>query len=144
MAGAGAVGRQGQCRFQIDYRFVCLTGRKPAQLAAAQSDFAPDGSYHSSELDADLAALTPELRAEYGIGDEVDGVLILDAELGRAVEQGLRSGDVVKKVGQTSVTSPQEVDSLVQEAKSDEQLAVLFLVSRQGQDLYLGLKLDIA
>jgi serine protease Do len=123
-----------------------VTGLQPAQpqLAEAQPGTAPDGGLHSGALNADLAALTPDRRAQYGIGDDVSGVLVLDVKEGSVFEQGLRSGDVIKQVDQTAVTTPQEVDSLVNKAKSDDRKAVLLLVERQGQQLFLGLKINIA
>ncbi len=123
-----------------------ITGHQPAQMemAAAPPGVESDGSFHSTDLNADLASLTPERRAELGIGNDVNGVLVLDVKEGSVFEQGLRAGDVIKKVGQTSVASPQEVDTLVQKAKSSSEKSVLMLVSRQGHDLFLGLKLGIA
>ena len=123
-----------------------VTGQQPAQarLAAAESGVEPDGSYHSADLNADLATLTPERRAEFGIGDGVTGVLVLDVKAGSMFEQGLRPGDVIKQVGQTAVSSPQEVEAQVQKAKAGSEKPVLMLVSRQGHDLFLGLKLGIA
>jgi serine protease Do len=122
------------------------TGAQPAQeqMAAVQPEATPQGSLHSDALNADLAALTPERRAQYGIGQDVSGVLVLDVKAGSVFEQGLRSGDVIKRVGQTDVTAPGEVDSLVRKAQSDDKKAVLLLVERQGHALFLGLKLGVA
>ena len=73
---------------------------------------------HSAELDADLAALTPQRRAEFGIADGVNGVLVADVKAGSIFEQGLRPGDVIKQVNQTAVSAPRDVETLVQKAKS--------------------------
>ena len=123
-----------------------VTGQKPGQarLAAARSEVGVDGTVHSADLNVDLAPLTPERRAELGIGEGVNGVLVLDVKEGSVFEQGLRAGDVIKQVGQTPVTSPQEVDALVRTAKSGSEKAILMLVSRQGRDLFLGVNLGIA
>jgi serine protease Do len=122
------------------------TGLQPAQeqIAAIASGGMPGGSLHSDALNADLAALTPERRAQYGIGQDVSGVLVLDVKAGSVFEQGLRSGDVIKQVDETNVTEPREVDKLMGNAQSNDRKAVLLLVERQGHDLYLGLKLNIA
>jgi serine protease Do len=122
------------------------TGAQPAQeqMAAVQPEATPEGSLHSDALNADLATLTPERRAQYGIGRDVNGVLVLDVKEGSVFEQGLRSGDVIKRVGDTDVTAPSDVDSLVRKAQSDDKKAVLLLVERQGHDLFLGLKLGVA
>jgi len=123
-----------------------VIGKQPeeANVATAPSAGETGSSYHSADLNIDLAALTPERRAEFGIGDGVNGVLVLDVKAGPAFDQGLRSGDVIKRIGQTSVSSPEDLDALIQKAKAGPGKAVLMLVSRQGHDLFLGLKLGIA
>src|SRR3546814_11000511 len=99
-----------------------------------------DSSYHSSELNAQLAALTPELRKRYGIPGEGEGVLVLDIKEGSVFEQGLRPGDVIRKVEGNAVESPQQVERLVDAAKSASESALLLLVRRRGQELFLGVK----
>jgi len=123
-----------------------VIGSQPdeAQVAAAPSGVEQNGSVHSADLNVDLAALTPESRAKFGIGDGVNGVLVLDVKAGTAFDQGLRPGDVIERIGQTSVTSPVEVASMLHKAESGPEKAVLLLVSRQGHDLFLGVKLGIA
>src|SRR3546814_474231 len=122
-----------------------VTGQKPApEHMAEASGPTQDGAYHSSALDAELAALTPELRARYGIPESAEGVLVLDVEEDSVFEQSLRSGDIVREVEGAAVSSPQELERIVQEAKSSDKKAVLMLVSRNGQDLFLGLKLGVA
>jgi serine protease Do len=122
------------------------TGRQPTpdQLAAETSGPTPDGGYHSATLDAQLAALTPELRERYGIADDAEGVLVLDIKEGSAFEQSLRPGDIIRKVEGSAVTAPQQVERIVDRARSASKRAVLMLVSRNGQDLFLGLKLGVA
>jgi len=44
----------------------------------------------------------------------------------------------------TAVSTPDDVDRLVHEAKSKSKKSVLLLVKRQGHDLFLGLKLGVA
>src|SRR3546814_10723388 len=83
-----------------------------------------DSSYHSSELNAQLATLTPELRKRYGIPGEGEGVLVLDIKEGSVFEQGLRPGDVIRKVEGNAVESPQQVERLV-DARSEEHTSEL-------------------
>src|SRR3546814_10381502 len=122
-----------------------VTGEQPApeQMAEASGP-SRDSSYHSSELNAQLATLTPELRKRYGIPGEGEGVLVLDIKEGSVFEQGLCPGDVIRKVEGNAVESPQQVERLVDAAKSASKSAVLLLVSRRGQDLFLGVKLSDA
>ncbi len=127
-------------------QLTAVTGQQPDQrkVAAASTGGDPDGSYHSATLNADLAALTPDRRAEFAIPDSVTGVLVLEVKAGTVFQQGLRPGDVIRQIDRTPVATPQEVDVLVDKAKSGSEKSVLILVSRQGQDLFLGLKLEIS
>jgi serine protease Do len=125
---------------------IATTGAmpQPEQLAAAPGGRQSDGSYHSSALDAQLAKLTPQLRERYGLDEKADGVVVLDIKEGSVFEQSLRSGDVIRKVAGETVSEPQQVEKLVDQARSDSRKAVLMLVNRNGQDLFLGVKLGAA
>src|SRR3546814_17608556 len=94
-----------------------------------------DSSYHSSELNAQLATLTPELRKRYGIPREGEGVLVLDIKEGSVLEQGLNPGDVSRKVEGHAVVSPQQVELLIDAAKSEPKSAVLLCALSLSQDL---------
>jgi serine protease Do len=122
-----------------------VTGHQPTQMAEAQTPSqsqsnSKNSSYRSEALKADLAALTPAVRSEFGIPDNVSGVLVFNVDGGSAFDQGLRDGDVIQRVGGTAVTTPQQVDQLMAKAKSADQKSVLFLVNRQGNDIFLGVK----
>jgi serine protease Do len=128
-----------------EQKLALVTGLQPSsEKLAATSGVTPDASFHSSALDAQLAALTPENRARYGIDEQMSGVLVLDVRPGSPAEQSLRPGDVIRKVDNTEVSSPQTVEQMVEQAKSASRKAVVMLVTRNGQDLYLGLKLGVA
>jgi len=123
-----------------------VTGHQPsrAKVAQGKSGSEEDGSHHSADLNADLAQLTPERRAEFRIPDDLKGVLVLDVKSGSVLEQGLRPGDIIEQVDQTPVSTPDDVDRLVHKAKSKSRKSVLLLVKRQGHDLFIGLKLGVA
>ena len=103
---------------------------------------ATPGAVESKELGAELAALTPQTRARYGIDDETSGVLVLDVQ--KPDPSGLLPGDVIKQVGQESVTGPHDLEKAIARAKDDGSRAVLLLVTRQGADLFVGVKLGVA
>lgn len=134
-------------REKREMELTVVTGQQPnqEQVATTSPDAMKNGSLHSSALKAELAALTPERRAEYRVPEDETGVLVLDVKDESIFEQGLRAGDVIKKVGDVPVNSPVEVDKLVKETTSrTENAAVLLLVSRQGNDLFLALKPGVA
>lgn len=125
---------------------AAVTGKMPqsGQMAALPEGSQPDGSYRSSALNAELATLTPQLRQRYGLDESLEGVVVLDIDEGSVFAQSLRSGDVIREVAGEQVSSPSQVEKLVDEAKSDSRKAVLMLVSRNGQDVFLGVKLGVA
>jgi len=128
-----------------EHKFAVVPGHQPVKDQASlepQSD--EDGSYHSAALDADLAGLTPQWREQLGLDSDVEGVVVVDIKASRPFEDGLRPGDVILQIGQSEVSKPSQVETLIEEAKAEEQKAVLLLVNRQGQDLYLGLQLGKA
>ena len=123
-----------------------LTGRQPAtqRIASSDSEQAPDGTYRSKALKAQLAELTPQRRAKYGLDGDLQGVLVVDIEKDSLLTQGLRSGDVIREVDGTKVTRPREVERHIEAARSEARRAALVLVNRNGRDLFLGLKLGVA
>lgn len=125
---------------------MLATGEMPSreQLSESESGMQPSGVVRSTTLDADLAAMTPELRSNLQIPDGIDGVVVTDIRPGPAYDQGLRAGDLIRKVAHETVTSPRQIDKLVNDASSDGKKAVLLLVNRHGRDLFLGLKPGMA
>jgi len=95
------------------------------------------------ELGAKLAALTPDLRQELRVPDEVTGVVITDVDSdGAAAEQGLNSGDIIVQVGQKPVATPADVAKIVSAAVEARQQAVLLLVNHQGDELFVAVKVS--
>lgn len=143
-----AAGRETGVTIWRDNREVTLKvvpGLQPNQAQMASAPAAENGSHHSTALKAELAALTPQRRAEFRVSEDETGVLVLDVKDESIFEQGLRAGDVIKKVGDVAVSSPGDVDKLVRKTTTgSEKTAVLLLISRQGHDLFLALKPGVA
>lgn len=142
------VGESAAVSLWRDRKEISLTitaGEKPATERLATTEREPsDGmALHSEALQAELVSLTAERRAEFGIDEGVTGVLVLNVESRSGGGQGLLPGDVIKQIDQTVVESPQEVEAVVEGAKGEDG-AVLMLISRRGQDLFVGVKLDVA
>jgi serine protease Do len=124
-----------------------MTGKMPPreQLASTNSEAMPGGVFHSDALGAELAALTPARRADFDIAADIAGVVIVDVGEGPALDHGLRPGDIIRKVGNTDVTSPPQVDALIREiTDTGEKKAALLLINRHGRDLFIGLKPGVA
>jgi len=96
-------------------------------------------------LGATLAPVTAETRQQFNLDDKVKGVVVADLDSeGPLADQGIRPGDVIKKVSDAEVTSPDEVKRLAERAKADKQNVLLMLVDRQGKSLFVAVKLDNA
>ena len=116
------------------------------QVASAEDNSAPaaDSAAHRL-LGVQLSALTDDVRQQLGIGDDVKGVVIMDVVEGSpAARQGLQQGDIIEQVARRRVTSPADVDHLVAQAAAKDRSSVLLLVNRQGNELYLAVKVGKA
>jgi serine protease Do len=124
---------------------VAVAERSEQSVASNEAPAGPTASVASSALGVTLAALTPELKQRYAVGENVTGVLIVDvAPDGPAADLGLRPGDVIAQVAQEKVTTPGQVDELIGQAKERDQKAVVLLVSRDGEDRFVAVELGRA
>ena len=88
-----------------------------------------------------LASLTKDLRRRLALPDDSMGVVVLDlAENSLAAREGLEQGDIIEQVQEQYVSSPAEVDRLVQQAATTGHAAALILLSRAGHEFYLAAK----
>lgn len=105
----------------------------------AANDTDTDGTA-SERLGAKLAALTPELRARFELAEEVKGAMVVDIDPnGPAAEAGLTIGDVIERVGDRDVSSP---DELADAVEALDKGAALFLVQRHGGKIFVGVPLN--
>jgi serine protease Do len=118
---------------------------KPDQdEAAAEAPANADGT-DVKALGATLAAITPETRQEMDLPDNVNGVVITDVDNdGSAAEEGLRPGDIIEQVGQKQVHTPAEVGAIVSAALAAKQDNVLLLVNREGNEVFVAVKVSHA
>lgn len=78
------------------------------------------------QLGLSLAPLTPKDRQRHGLADDAEGVVVAAVAPGSpAARKGLRPGDVIAMVGQTPVTSPEDVVRLVEMARDADRPSVL-------------------
>lgn len=116
---------------------VTLGQREKAELAALQSVEEPKPELETSKLDSlglTLAPLDDDLRKQFKFADDEGGVVILNVASGSdAAEKNLQPGAVITKVNQTSVSSPEEVEKIVKEAKEAGRKSVLLFVMYNGE-----------
>jgi len=93
-----------------------------------------------ADLGLTLGSLTDERRAEFGIADDIEGVVILEVGPGTAAdEKGLVAGEVILEVGQEAVTSPSEIGERIEQAREAGRRSILLLVEREGDLRFVAL-----
>lgn len=85
-----------------------------------------------------LSNLTNTVRQRYGIDKNVEGAFVVNVARASAAQQaGIREGDVIVRVGKTTVDSAKEAQKAIVREEGD---AVLLLVNRQGSNLFVPVR----
>jgi serine protease Do len=88
------------------------------------------------DLGLSLSALTADLRARHGLQMQRGGVLIDDVTPGTdAFDRGLHEGDVILRVQDAEVASPQEVQAAIEAARAANKPFVVALVLSTAEQL---------
>jgi serine protease Do len=117
-----------------------VTLRKDKQVASNRK-FGPVQPPEASTkaMGLGLAALTPDMRQQYNLDDDVHGVLVTHVDPNSdAADKGLRPGDVLRSIGNQPVHSPADVKSKVAEAHAAGRKSVLLLVTRGGGERFIA------
>ncbi|HSF96220.1 MAG TPA: PDZ domain-containing protein, partial [Thermohalobaculum sp.] len=103
------------------------------EAAAAQP--AAEAGTELAGLGLTLAPLTDEGRSQFGLAEDVTGVLVTAVAAGSgAAEKGISPGDVIVEVGQEPVTTPAEVQAGIEAAVAAGRESVLLLI-QSGADV---------
>lgn len=125
---------------------VALGELKDDDTAAADDTTPIPSSEAEQTVDAigmTLDAATPRIRQKYGIKDDDRGVAVTKVAPGsRADTHNIKVGDLVVEVSQNEVATPAEVTAEVAKAKAAGQKAVLFLIQRAGDLLFVAVPLE--
>ena len=85
-----------------------------------------------------LSALDEETRT--ALGHQGEGVQVEEVlPSSPAAREGLKAGDIIIKVGNATVTAPEDVMEEVKKMKSKDK-PVLLLVQRRGNQRYVAVK----
>jgi serine protease Do len=89
-----------------------------------------------------LAAVTPETRRAFNLGDNVNGVVVTKVDPNSdAADKGLEPGDVLVSIANHPVRSPQDVKASIAAAQAAHRDTVLVLVTGQGGQRFVAIKL---
>ena len=93
-------------------------------------------------LGVTVAAITQDIAREYGLSDDVAGLIVAAvAEDGPAAAKGIRAGDVIVEIDQDEITSPAEVGPLLDSAGHAGR-ALLLLYRRGEEFLFAVLRVE--
>lgn len=90
-----------------------------------------------------LRPLTPDIRQQLRVGNDVQGLVIDGLNPGSdAAAKGLRRGDIVRRINNRDVTTPEQAAAIIEEARRAGRNTVLLLVQRgQNPPSFVGVEL---
>ena len=117
--------------------------RKEDQVASNDDGGRPSADQSTGEaMGLGLASVTPEVRQAYNLDQGTDGVVITKVDPNSdAADKGLEPGDVVVSIGNRAVHTPEDVKNRIADAKSAGRDSVLLLVSGQGGQRFVAVKI---
>ena len=94
------------------------------------------------QLGMSLAALDETLRARFGIPAGIDGVVVVETDPdGIAAEKGIQPGDLIRRISGQAVHEPADIARAVENGSKSDRRALLVLVRRGANELYVALPL---
>ncbi len=121
-----------------DLQVVIGTPPGAGQVAAA-AEAADAGP--APRLGLALAPLTAETRAQYGIEQGREGVIVARVEQDSpAAKAGIRPGSLISMVGQRLVSAPKDVVEAVAAAAAEKRTSVLLLVEVDGEKAFVPVR----
>lgn len=102
------------------------------------------GEQEMAAVDQPEAEVQPSALDDFGLAvapsEDDTGVMVTDVDPnGQAAERGLQPGDVILSVGDDAVTSPADVEKMVENAKEGGMKAVLLRVKTGEQTRFVAL-----
>lgn len=119
-----------------------VLGQRPEPNALAQGD-KPAEPEQQGLLGMQLSEITPDMRSDMNLSDDVTGVLLLSVEADSlAAASGLVAGDVITDAAQNPVEEIADLVEQVENATGAGRESLLLLVRRDGEPRFVVLKLN--
>ena len=122
---------------------VTLGRREDAEAAteAAPSEPSePSGPAEGVVLGMTLSEITEDMRAELGLSDAVEGLVVLEVDAeSAAYDKNLRAGDLITEAGQQQVSTLAELEERIASARDAGRKSLLLLVRRDGEPRFVAL-----
>lgn len=90
------------------------------------------------ELGLSVSELTPPMRAQFGLGEDTQGVVVSGLDKSFSADVDIRPGDVILSVNSHAVESVADVKQNVQQALNDDRPSVLMMVERAGNKMFIA------
>ena len=123
---------------------VKLGRRETAQAAAFPQDAQPDPTEPAttSMLGMTLSEITEDMASELGVAPD-EGLVIMEIDPeSEAASKGLLAGDVITEANQSGVTSVEDFQTRVEEARDAGRKSILMLIRRGGEPRFVALSLE--
>ena len=112
-------------RLEAEGQLLADVAPEPPPVSSGDMELPPPGL--SELVGFEIGPLDPEVRAEFGIAEDIQGAIITSVSDGtEAYLKGLLPGLVVTEVNQKKVDSVEAITKLVEEARALGRPAVLF------------------
>ncbi|SDW49813.1 serine protease Do [Ruegeria halocynthiae] len=109
------------------------------QSASAATDSVADDKFEGTSLGVTVAPLTETARAEIGVAENVDGVVVTDLKPeSPAAKAGLQRGDVIVRLGNLDTVNP---DALMEALESEKTDPALVLINRGGNQIFVAVEI---
>ena len=122
--------RRGE-REAVEVTIALLEEERFAEGEAEESQVSDEGV--TTTLGMTIEPLSNAVREQFGVPDDVRGVLITEVDpASSAAERGVRPGDVIMEVAQSEVSSPSEARDRIEETEESGRRSVLLMLNRGG------------
>ncbi|MDR0809859.1 MAG: Do family serine endopeptidase [Gemmobacter sp.] len=122
---------------------ITLGRREEAEATETAAPGKPEAQTEKQLLGLTVSALTDELRAQLGLGEGAEGLIITKVDgTSEAYTKGLREGDLITEAGQQKVVRSQDLQDRITEAKEAGRKSLLLLIRRQGDPRFVALSIE--
>ena len=141
IVGDSPVGKQVSVKVLRDGKKVSLSvklGRLEDNIASSQPSRQKTKKVEFAGMT--LSNLGREVAEQFGIDQNIKGVVIVDVKAGSVGEEkGLKKGDVIIQINRIKISSTEELYKLNEEAKKANKTSILMLILRNGMRRFIGL-----